>query len=78
MEEEDIAFEKYGLYDIKDHHIKCFARERGLAALTCYITLKNVIKNDWIDVIRHPKFENNNIKLWYSVMLYSFLKKSNK
>ena len=26
----------------------------------------------------HPKFEDNNIKLWYSVMMYNFLAQTNK
>lgn len=52
--------------------------ERGLASLTCYETLKNVVKNDWGKVTTHPRFDNNNTKLWYGVMLYRFLSQSNR
>lgn len=51
--------------------------ERGFAPLTCYETLKNVVKNDWVKITTHPRF-NNNTKLWYSVMMYHFLSQSNK
>ena len=54
------------------------ARERGLATLSCYETLKNVVKNDWVKFTTHPKFKNNNTKLWYSVMMYNFLKESSR
>ena len=64
--------------DIIGNNIKSFSRERGLAALTCYDTLKNVLKNDWVKHITHPKFENNNSKLWYAVMMYHFLSQTNK
>ena len=64
--------------DIIGSKIKYFARERGLATLSCYDTLKNVIKYDWIKTTTHPKFKNNNVKLWYSVMLYNFLKESSR
>lgn len=64
--------------DIVGPSIKDFARERGFAALTCYITLKNVLKNDWVKITTHPKFDDNNIKLWYSVMMYNFLAQTNK
>lgn len=46
--------------------------------MSCYDTLKNVIKNDWVKYTTHPKFRNNNIKLWYSVMMYNFLKDSSR
>lgn len=75
---QDRAFEKYGLDDIIGSNVKEFARERGLATLSCYDTLKNVIKNDWVKFTTHPKFSNNNIKLWYSVMMYNFLKESSR
>jgi len=75
---QDRAFEKYGLDDIIGSNIKEIARERGLATLSCYDTLKNVIKNDWVKFTTHPKFRNNNIKLWYSVMMYNFLKESSR
>lgn len=64
--------------DIVGSSVKVFARERGLAALTCYDTLKNVLKNDWVKITTHPKFEHNNTKLWYSVMMYHFLRETNK
>ena len=64
--------------DIEGNSIKDFARERGFATLSCYITLKNVLKNDWVKMTTHPKFEDNNIKLWYSVMMYNFLAQTNK
>ena len=51
-----MALEKYGMDDIVGNNIKDFARERGLAALTCYDTLKNVLKNDWVLPTTHPKF----------------------
>lgn len=78
MKKQDQAFEKYGMDDIIGRDIKDFARERGLAALTCYDTLKNVLKNDWVKTTTHPKFENNNTKFWYSIMLYHFLSQTNK
>lgn len=71
--DQDMAFEKYGMEDIQGYAIRDFARERGLATLSCYITLKNVVCNDWVKVTTHPKFTNNT-KLWYSVMLYHFMK----
>jgi hypothetical protein len=37
-----------------------------------------VIKNDWVKFTTHPKFKNNNTKLWYSVMMYNFLKESSR
>ena len=64
--------------DIEGHAIKRFARERGFAALTCYDTLKNVVKNDWVKITTHPKFKDSNAKLWYSVMMYKFLAQTNK
>lgn len=64
--------------DIQGNVIKRFARERGFAALTCYDTLKNVLKNDWVKITTHPKFKDNNAKLWYSVMMYKFLAQANK
>lgn len=63
--------------DFKIYDIKYFAMERGFAPLTCYETLKNVVKNDWVKITTHPRF-NNNTKLWYSVMMYHFLSQSNK
>ena len=62
--------------DIQGNMIKLFARERGFAALTCYDTLKNVVKNDWVKITTHPKFTDNT-KLWYSVMMYKFLSQAN-
>ena len=46
--------------------------------MSCYDTLKNVIRYDWIKFTTHPKFKNNNVKLWYSVMMYNFLKESSR
>lgn len=63
--------------DIKGKSIKDFARERGFAALTCYDTLKDVVKNDWVKITTHPKMQDNNTKIWYSVMMYNFLSKTN-
>lgn len=63
--------------DIEGYVIREFARQRGLASLSCYITLKNVLVNDWVKVTTHPKFSNNT-KLWYSVMLYHFMKEANR
>lgn len=76
--EQDRAFEMYGLDDVIGNEIKEIARERGLATLSCYETLKNVIKNDWVKFTTHPKFKNTNTKLWYSVMMYNFLKESSR
>ena len=56
IQKQDIAFEEYGMDDIIGNNIKDFARERGMAALTCYDTLKNVLKNDWVLTTTHPKF----------------------
>ena len=78
IKQQDEAFEKYGMNDIKGNYIKDFARERGFAALTCYDTLRNVLKNDWVKITTHPKFEDNNTKIWYSVMMYQFLSQTNK
>lgn len=64
--------------DVKLCDIKYYARERGLAGLTCYETLRNVINNDWVKITTHPRFVSNNTKLWYSVMMYNFMKKANK
>lgn len=64
--------------DFKIYDIKYFAMERGLAPLVCYETLKNVVKNDWVKVTTHPRFKSNNLKLWYSVMMYQFLSQANK
>lgn len=64
--------------DFKLYEIKSFARERGLAALTCYETLRNVVNNDWVKITTHPRFDDNNIKLWYSVMMYEFMSQANK
>ena len=63
--------------DIKGNYIKHFARERGFPTLTCYETLKNVVKNDWVKITTHPKFQKTNTKLWYSVMMYHFLSQTN-
>ena len=73
-----MAFETFGMEDFKIYDIKYFAMERGFAPLTCYETLKNVVKNDWVKVTTHPRFHSNNRKLWYSVMMYHFLAQSNK
>lgn len=59
--------------DIKLHEVNNFIRERGLASLTCYETSRNVLNNDWVKVTTHPRFADNTIKLWYSVMMYHFL-----
>lgn len=64
--------------DFKIYDIKYFAMERGLCPITCYETLKNVVKNDWVKITTHPRFYSNNTKLWYSVMMYHFLSQSNK
>lgn len=77
VQEEDTAFEKFGMEDIQGYAIRDFARERGLATLSCYITLKNVVANDWVKVTTHPKFTNNT-KLWYSVMMYHFMKEASR
>ena len=77
LQMQDEAFEKYGMKDIEGTSIKDFARERGFAALTCYDTLKNVLNNDWVKIITHPKFKDNNTKIWYSVMMYHFLAQTN-
>jgi hypothetical protein len=37
-----------------------------------------VIRHDWVKFTTHPKFTNNNIKLWYAVMMYNFLKESSR
>jgi len=66
------------LNDIEGSSIKHFARERGLATLSCYDTLKNVVRYDWVKFTTHPKFKNNNVKLWYAVMMYDFLKESSR
>lgn len=63
--------------DIQGTDIKDFARERGLATLSCYLTLKNVIYNDWVKQIKEKRLVDNNIKLWYSVMLYNFMARTN-
>jgi LETM1 and EF-hand domain-containing protein 1 len=76
--EEDLAFDRYGMNDVKLEQMKLFARERGLATLTCYETLRNVINNDWVKVVTHPRFTSNNARLWYSVLMYSFMEKSNR
>lgn len=76
--EQDRAFEQFGMDDVIGRKIKDLARERGLAALSCYETLKNVVKNDWVKFTTHPKFKNNNVKLWYSVMMYNFMKESSR
>lgn len=73
-----MAFESFGMNDFKIYEIKDFAMERGLAPLTCYETLKNVVKNDWVKVTTHPRFYSNNTKLWYGVMMYHFLSQANK
>ena len=75
---EDRAFEIFGMDDVTGKYIKQLARERGLATLSCYETLKRVVKNDWVKFTTHPKFKNNNVKLWYSVMMYNFLKESSR
>ena len=75
---QDEAFERNGMDDIEGNSIKDFARERGFAALTCYITLKNVLKNDWVKITTHPKLKDVNTKIWYSVMMYHFLAQTNK
>lgn len=64
--------------DVRLVEIKSFARERGLAPLACYETLRNVINNDWVKITTHPRFVSNNTKIWYSVMMYNFMAKSNK
>ena len=64
--------------DIIGSKVKHIARERGLATLSCYETLKNVVRFDWVKFTTHPKFKNNNVKLWYSVMMYNFLKESSR
>lgn len=64
--------------DLKLYEFKFYARERGLAALTCYETLRNVINNDWVKITTHPRFASNNTKLWYSVMMYNFMAQANK
>ena len=56
VKEQDLAFESFGMNDFKIYEIKDFAMERGLAPLTCYETLKNVVKNDWVKVTTHPRF----------------------
>lgn len=74
-----MAFEKYGMDDIEGSRIKEFARERGLAALSCYETLKNLIRYDWVQFTTNEKFmSNNNAKLWYSIIMYNFLKESSR
>lgn len=79
MYQQDIAFEKYGMADIIGSNIKEFARERGLPVLSCYVTLGNVIKNDWVKFATNEKYKsNNNAKLWYSVIMYNFLKESSR
>lgn len=78
IKEQDLAFERYGMNDIKLYEIKYFARERGLVALTCYETLRNVINNDWVKITTHPRLASNNSKLWYSVMMHNFMALSNK
>jgi hypothetical protein len=75
---EDRAFEKWGMDDVVGTYIKHIARERGLAALSCYESLKKVVANDWVKFTTLPKFKNNNTKLWYSVMMYNFLKESSR
>lgn len=37
-----------------------------------------MVKNDWVKFMTHPKFNNNNVKLWYSVMMYNFLKEASR
>lgn len=64
--------------DIVGYNVKHFARQRGIAAISCYETQKNIIRNDWVKYTTHPKFENDNAKLWYAVMLYYFTNKTNK
>lgn len=63
--------------DIEGYNIKHFGRSRGFAAISCYITLKNVLKNDWVKITTHPKFTDNT-KLWYSVMMFHFMNQTNK
>jgi len=63
--------------DIEGYNIKHYARERGFPAISCYITLKNLVKNDWVKITTHPKFTDNT-KLWYSVMMYRFMSQTNK
>lgn len=62
--------------DVKGFHIKHFARKRGIPTLSCYESLLSVIQNDWVPTMKDPKFQDNNVKLWYSVMLYDILKKN--
>jgi hypothetical protein len=78
IKEQDLAFERYGMKDVKLCETKNYARERGLASLTCYETLRNVINNDWVKITTHPRFTSNNTKLWYSVMMYNFMAQANK
>jgi len=63
--------------DVVGIKIKNIARQRGLPTLSCYESLKNVVKNDWIDKNKEGLFSDNNIKLWYSVMLYSSICRNN-
>lgn len=78
IKEQDLAFEAFGMKDFKINDIRYFAMMRGFAPLICYEHLMGVVKNDWTKIATHPKLQNNNTKLWYSVMMYHFLQQANQ
>lgn len=74
---EDEACLAHGLKDLKISDIKDFSRARGITSITCYESLKAFFKREWLAVTTHPKFDSNT-KIWYSVMIYHFLKDKNR
>jgi len=74
---EDEACLAHGIKDLKISHMKDFSRARGITSITCYESLKGLFNREWLAVTTHPKFDANT-KIWYSVMIYHFLKDKNR